>query len=310
MARKPRWVPEGGALVEITCRTLQSRLLLRPSRRLNEIVVGALARAKRRYPAKIIALTCLSNHMHLLAWFEDAGVQGAFMRYLNTKLSKEVGRLVDWRQRVWGRRFDPIVVSDEEEAQIARLRYVLSQGVKERLVARPGDWPGVHSVEALLTGQPLRGYWFDRTREYAARRRGREYGVYDFADEETLELDPLPCWAHLSPDLYRLRIAQLVTDIENEHRCVDEGLDPAILGVEAILRQNPHEKPLHTKTSPRPLFHTATRRVFRELYAAYSWFVGAYYDAVERLRAGCEKPRFPEGCFPPAMPFIPYSRAP
>ncbi len=37
------------------------------------------------------------------------------------------------------------------------------------LVARPQDWPGVHCVTALLTGEPIEGTWFDRTKEWEAR---------------------------------------------------------------------------------------------------------------------------------------------
>jgi hypothetical protein len=30
--------------------------------------------------------------------------------------------------------------------QIERMKYVLSNGVKEGLAARPGDWPGIHGL--------------------------------------------------------------------------------------------------------------------------------------------------------------------
>ncbi len=47
MSRSIRFVPEGGSLVEVTDRTVQARLLLVPSRELNEIVIGVLGRAQR-----------------------------------------------------------------------------------------------------------------------------------------------------------------------------------------------------------------------------------------------------------------------
>ncbi|HZM26326.1 MAG TPA: hypothetical protein VFB89_03155 [Gemmatimonadales bacterium] len=58
MARKIRYTPEGGALFEITCRTIHSRFLFRPTRRFNEILVGILARAKTRYGVEISAFCC------------------------------------------------------------------------------------------------------------------------------------------------------------------------------------------------------------------------------------------------------------
>lgn len=53
-----------------------------------------------------------------------------------------------------------------------------------------------HSVREILAGEPIRGYWFDRTQKYAARNRGEDFGRLKYATAETLELSPLPCWAH------------------------------------------------------------------------------------------------------------------
>lgn len=49
MSRPLRFIPENGPLVHVTCRTIQSRFLLRPSPALNQIVVGVLGRAQRLY---------------------------------------------------------------------------------------------------------------------------------------------------------------------------------------------------------------------------------------------------------------------
>ena len=63
MGRGIRFVPEGGALVEVTGRTIQGRLLLRPSQELRAITLGILARAQREHPVQIHAFVFLSNHM-------------------------------------------------------------------------------------------------------------------------------------------------------------------------------------------------------------------------------------------------------
>ena len=52
--------------MEVHCRTLHGRFLLRPSRDLNEVVIGILERAARRYRVRLCLLTYLSNHCHLL----------------------------------------------------------------------------------------------------------------------------------------------------------------------------------------------------------------------------------------------------
>ena len=62
MSRKLRFVPEGGALVEVTCRTIQGRYLLRPSQQLNDTLLGVLGRAQRLCPVEICSFTFLSSH--------------------------------------------------------------------------------------------------------------------------------------------------------------------------------------------------------------------------------------------------------
>jgi hypothetical protein len=52
MGRRLRYTPDGGALVEVTCRTLHSRYLLRPGRALDEVIVGVLGRAQRLYEVR------------------------------------------------------------------------------------------------------------------------------------------------------------------------------------------------------------------------------------------------------------------
>ena len=226
------------------------------------------------------------------------------MGYFSSKLAREVGRLTGWTQKIFGRRYQAIVVSEEEAAQIERLRYGLAHGCKEDLVERPRDWPGVHAVRALLEGEVLEGLWFDRTQEYRARRRGEKFDRLQYATREVLELDPLPCWRHLTEEQRRTRVAALVEDIESEAtaRRKRTGIKP--LGVTAVLAQNPLRRPKKTKKSPAPAFHAATQATRRELWNAYALFVAAYRDAAEKLRAGIRNVVFPKGSFPPALPFV------
>jgi REP element-mobilizing transposase RayT len=304
MSRRLRYIPDGGALVEVTCRTLQGRFLLRPSRQLNELVLGVLGRTQRLNPVRICAFTFTSTHFHLLLEVDDAQQLSRFMGYFNSNLAREVGRLANWREKIWSRRYQAIVVSNEEEAQIARLRYVLAHGVKEDLVPKLRDWPGVHAVRALLDGTDLKGLWFDRTQEYAARRRGETYERLKYATTETVTLSPLPCWKHLPPETYRERIAQLVEEIESEAdiRRANTGRKP--LGVTAVYSQDPHARPRKLKRSPAPLFHAMSQKIHRELYEGYAWFTAAFRKAAEKLKAGQRTVAFPAGCFPPALPFV------
>ena len=129
------------------------------------------------------------------------------------------------------RRYQSIVVSGEEAAQVERLRYHLAHGVKEGLVDRVKRWPGVHFAKSILGGKPLKGLWFNRTEEFAARNQGEDFGRLKYAEEEELFLSQLPCWADLTPEQYRERIAELVEEIEAEARADREARGVEPLGV-------------------------------------------------------------------------------
>ena len=304
MSRKLRFVPEGGALVEVTCRTIHGRLLLLPSQQLDEIVVGILARAQRIFQVRCCGYCFLANHYHLLLDVDSARQLAKFMGYVNSNLARELGRLADWRDKFWSRRYQAILVSAEEAAQIGRLKYVLSHGPKEGLVERPGDWPGVHAARDLAEGRAVDGYWFDRTQEYAARRRRETFDRLRFATRETLTLSPLPCWKGLSEAAWRQRAAALVAEIEGEFAVQRDKTGNQPLGVPAVLSQHPHDRPQRSKKSPAPFVHAASRHVRRELYEAYRLFVAAFRSAAEKLRSGDPTARFPAGSFPPALPFV------
>jgi hypothetical protein len=123
VSRLLRFIPDGGSLVEVTCRSIHSRLLLRPGHPLNEIIIGALARSKRLYGVRIVCFSFVSNHFHLLLEVDDARQLSRFMGYFASKLAKEVGRLTGWREKIFGRRYQAILVSPEERAQALRAAY-------------------------------------------------------------------------------------------------------------------------------------------------------------------------------------------
>ena len=119
-----------------------------------------------------------------------------------------------------------------------------------------------------------------------------------------MKLAPLPCWRHLSPEQYRDRIAELIEVIiaQAADRRAATGIEP--LGPAAILRQQPFSQPTKTKRSPAPLVHAASKRVRTEMRIAYTWFSRTFRDAAEYLRGGDRLARFPQGSFPPGLPFV------
>ncbi|WP_395835411.1 transposase [Archangium violaceum] len=145
----------------VTSRCFQGRLLLRPSTEMNEVVGGVLARAVQHSAGtvRLHAFTFASNHFHLLVWARGAAL-ASFMQYLRSNLSKKVGRLVDWSGSFWERRYSAEPVLDDT-ALVGRLRYVLAHGVKEGLVERSVEWPGLTCLPQLLGSARRVFQWFN-----------------------------------------------------------------------------------------------------------------------------------------------------
>lgn len=282
---------------------------MRPADEVNELIVGVFVRALQLYPVELVGLVVMSNHFHALIQAHDVGVLSRFMCFVNGNLAREVGRLHGWRQKFWGGRYRLIPISDEEAAQVARLKYLLSHGAKEGLVACPLDWPGVHCAASLLTGRPLRGRWIDRTAAYKARQRGEAGSPDVHAHVGFLRFEKLPCWAHLTEEAYRREIAHLLDEIRREagemRRRKGIPLRARRKARRALRRVNPRSRPASPKRAPAPFCHAATRSARSELREGYRLFVAAYREAASALRRGETAVRFPEGCFPPGLPFVP-----
>ena len=290
---------------ETVQKTLQSRFLLRPGPRFNALAIGALARAQELYPVQIHAFTLLSNHYHLVATYESPKQMADFHRQLNTRLSKEAGIAHDWQgTTVFPDRYRHVEISQEPQAEIARLKYVIGQGCKEGLVASPLDWPGASSTEALIGGETMKGVWVDRTALRVARNKGKDVTEADFSREVEVQLTPLPCLQHLSVKQYRQFVLELVRDIEQETAAMHKTMETDPMGAAEILSRDPHHRPNQTKKSPRPRFHAFHPNVRKAMRAALSLIVAAYRDATDRLKAGERHVRFPEHTFPPGLPFV------
>ena len=310
MGRRLRYISPEGCLVEVTNRTIQGRFLLRPSAELNMLVVGILGRAQRLYDVEIHGYVVLSNHYHLLVTVKSALQLARFMAYFQGNLAKEAGRHHNWRGPFWHRRYQHVLVSDEEVAQVDRLRYILGNGCKEDLVSSPLEWPGVSAVHALLFGRELRGVWIDRTRERRASGGTELENRTQFRVEEVVHITPLPCWQGLKPSSRRKRVHALVVQIEAEtdarHR--SEGTQP--LGLRGMLLQDPHQRPVRSKWSPAPMFHCTSKEVRNLLREAYISFSAAFRRAARRYQEGDLHAVFPDGAFPPPLPFRNPSQVP
>ncbi|MCY1083369.1 transposase [Archangium lansingense] len=286
----------------VTSRCFQGRLLLRPSPQVNEVVGGVLARAVQQSDGdvRLHAFTFASNHFHLLVWARGPAL-ASFMQYLRANLSRKVGKLVDWSGGFWERRYSAEPVLDDA-ALVGRLRYVLAHGVKEGLVERSAEWPGLTCLPQLLGPARRLFWWLNWTKRWSKRRsedmaeaQGRF--AQEWAEPVELELAPLPCWEGLAEEERQRKVRGLVEHVEAEAHA----RGTPVLGARAVRAQNPHTRPEHLKRSPRPLGHASSSLALKELREQYRAFVSVFREAAARWMRGDFSARFPPFSFPPRV---------
>jgi len=82
----------------------------------------------------------------------------------------------------------------------------------------PAEWPGASLVKALLEDTPIEGLWFDRTKEYSARRRKEDFSRLQYATPESLILLPLPCWDGIAATDRRQHVARMIDEVVAQGR--------------------------------------------------------------------------------------------
>jgi REP element-mobilizing transposase RayT len=303
MPRPLRFIPEH-SLVEITTRTIQGRLLLTPSPELNDLVLGVIGKAQHTYAMTIHAFVVVSNHAHLLLSPTSAHQLARFMQFVNANIAKEVARLHDWPDRFWSRRYRAIPVVDDKAAH-ARIRYQMSHGAKEGLVAGAGDWPGPNCIAALTHGDLLRGTWHDRSGEYRARAAGKDIKPGEFTTTFDVKLTPLPCVRDMTTDQQQTHYRRVVREIDAAAYAANQEKGRTPLGVEKILAQDPHHRPEAPDRSPAPLVHAYDDEKRDEYLAAYRVFVINFRAGVDSMKVKAKQivELFPDWAFPPALPF-------
>jgi REP element-mobilizing transposase RayT len=281
----------------VTSRTIQSRFLLAPSDKTNELIGGILARAVRQCEVELFAYVFTSNHFHAMVRASSAVAMSKFMQRLQSNIAVKVGRLVGWRGRFFARRYsaEPIV---DEGAQVERLVYILSHGVKEGLVSEVKKWPGLSCVQALLLGATTS---LHRWRNWTQRWKlevDEDINVDRFSEEcpsdtELLTLTPLPCWSGLTATQRGRVVAQLVADIDAA------APNKAKMGAADITTQDPHDRPRQTKHTPRPKAHASTKALWIEAVRRYRAFVATFRQASRQWLDGGFDVEFPLNCFRP-----------
>ena len=287
------------SVVEITARTAQERFLLRPDPEATGVIAGVLARAANRYGVVIYGHTVPSNHFHLLIGVHSARQMKQFMNYFMGNCARKINILRKRSGPFWHKRYTHIEVGQDEESLVGRLDYLLQHGVKEGLVHSPLEWPGLHCAHQLSTSDwTVRGHWDDLTRKFRLEQAGKTVENEDIRTEETIELQPLPCWEDQTREWIvewvRARIAEIITLFAKKRP----------MGTARVLSQCWSASPRRSKRSYAVQFHCRDPAMKSEWRLLYRQFVRAFRLAAGALATAADDFGFPQGAFPPAAEFI------
>ena len=279
-------------------RTDGARLYLRPSPALNDRILAILGRALALYPIKMHAFVFMSNHWHALVTARDARSLAAFLRFVHGNVAKAAQEINGIVGAVWQRRRAEVIPVIGGAAQEDRLRYILLQGTKERLVGSPIEWPGATAVRALAGHETLTGYWVDRAKLREIVRAGRAAHPEEYRTSYPIELAPLPCLERYPATSRTAYVRVLIAEIEREYCCPH-------LGARRVLSQDPMTRPLAPKNRRAPLVHTKDPQTWAWYRCLVAIFRYRYKErASEHMKCPTIVEHWPADVFLPSMSFV------
>ena len=137
-----RLVP--GRMHAVTRRAARRCFFLRPSDEVNEIVKYALGYAIQKHGVDVFAFMAASNHTHLDGIDGDeASSLPPFFRDFHSLVARALNAHYGRGENLWRPgSYDNAEITDCETLE-EQLLYTWTNPVKDGLVARPEDWPGV-----------------------------------------------------------------------------------------------------------------------------------------------------------------------
>lgn len=281
---RPRQVLPGRFYL-LTRRCTQRQFLLRPDPLTNQAFTYCLAEAAQRFEIEVLVAIAESNHHHTVV-YDRHGRVPQFAEHFHKMLARCLNARWGRWENLWAAGEVCLTELLTHDTVIKELVYAASNPVKDLLVERAGQWPGVNGYVNLLSGRPLRA---KRPRHFF-----RAGGVMPAEVELRLVIPP-----ELGPA--REVIAKVragVEQVEQNMKMHRAQTGKRVLGRRTILEQSWCETPSSSapRRNLRPRF-AGPKEVLLAAVAGFRDFLAAYRDARERWRLGARTTTFPAGTY-------------
>lgn len=274
-----------GSFYLLTRRCQQRQFLLRPDAVTNQAFVYCLAEAAQRFEIDILLPVAEANHHHTVL-HDRHGRVPQFMQHFHKMLARcQNARWGRW-ENLWSSQEPCLTELLTTEAVIEKMIYAASNPVKDLLVERATQWPGINGYVQLLANRPLRA---TRPRHFFSAD-----GVMPDEVELALVIPP-----ELGPaDEVIAAVRAGVERVENEMRDHRARTRKRVLGRRAIRLQSWQAAPqsVEPRRNLRPRF-AGPRAVLLKAIERFRAFVAAYRDARKRWVDGAGQVVFPRGTY-------------
>ena len=269
----------------VTRRCTQRQLLLRPDAATNATFLYCLAEAADRFDIEVILPCVLSNHHHTIV-FDRHGRIIEFVEHLHKFVARAMNTLRGRVENFWSSEAVSLVRLVDPSDVVEKLVYAATNPVKDRLVARVHQWPGVNGVSALLNGRTLT---IQRPRHFF-----RAAGT--MPAEATLNL-VIPPELGVAEDIRRTLRCR-ITAAEEQAAIERARAGVRVLGSRAITAQSWRAQPAGaaSRTDLRPRVAAGNRQARIEALQRDRTFLSSYREARDRWLGGLAA-IFPPGTY-------------
>jgi putative transposase len=283
----PREVLPGQTYM-ITRRCTQRQFLMRPDRATNNAFVYCLAVAATRYRIEVLFTAAMSNHHHT-GIFDPEGNYPAFLEHFHKLFAKCQNALRGRWENFWSSEQTSMVRLAEQGDVLDKLTYALTNPVKDGLVERAHQWPGITSLEATLRG----------TRLYASRPKHFFRDAGGMPEVVGLSFARPRGFEHLSHVEFATLVADRVRQFEEMMLAERRRTGGRVLGRRGVLAQKVTERPQsrepRRELNPRLAARSKWSRI--EALLRNKTFQHAYSTARATFVAGIRNVQFPPGTY-------------